>query len=728
MASHVDDTCDAAMPPKDLTNLDEDESKTMHDAAPSLADASAVVEEPVVGTDSTSEQVHALELEKEALGIELGRSHAREARLRATAADLTERLEAATAATVRPENAESKQVDLLHQHIRQLQETLDEVERGRQHAVFKISELAARVHGTADNHAVEAEWIQKAKHDFELLNQRTRLLLAQQEERHAAALDVAMRRLALEHAAAMDKLRLDNDIRWTEWRHEESRRMKEVEAAMEADKSSVRLAMKHNIESTRIHQRVTVPSPSTTTHSASSSPPSSLGMTTVDADTLVRMQLDALRTRRLDALKKLCLVRISIGRTRLYAAWMRWNVHGSSIHARKHLGAHSMATALTRCRQKAIRRRFQGWCLNTRLYHWQSIHNSVLNQILAVQRLHHVVYLRMVSFGRWRGDGRSAVGDDREMCQLRKEVTMLHDELAKTKAETWRCKRQMLQQFKQSAINSVMCIVQSSTIITRTMTEPALPPPTPLAATLVTLAALADKHTFIEYPLATPFTCASFQVDELVYVSTSTGKLKKSHPADDTSNGTSTGRLFARGKIVDVAPPQYPGRVKIEYKDGSAYHANPSRLTPQLFRPNAGSAQVGVIVTAKTDHYRRLARTQITSTDIVLEIGCDLGITVDSIADIVGPSNVIGVDKSHDSIQIAKDSYPRCRFVEMDIFHSRDDLIALAADCTKVLIDINGNRLLPAVVEALRLVLEGCHKVDLVIVKSVEMHRERCKK
>ncbi|RLO05450.1 hypothetical protein DYB28_005217, partial [Aphanomyces astaci] len=513
MASHVDDTCDAAMPPKDLTNLDEDESKTMHDASPSLADASAVVEEPVVGTDSTSEQVHALELEKEALGIELGRSHAREARLRATAADLTERLEAATAATVRPENAESKQVDLLHQHIRQLQETLDEVERGRQHAVFKISELAARVHGTADNHAVEAEWIQKAKHDFELLNQRTRLLLAQQEERHAAALDVAMRRLSLEHAAAMGKLRLDNDIRWTEWRHEESRRMKEVEAAMEADKSSVRLAMKHNIESTRIHQRVTVPSPSTTTHSASSSPPSSLGMTTVDADTLVRMQLDALRTRRLDALKKLCLVRISIGRT---------------------------------------------------------------------------------PFGRWRGDGRSAVGDGREMCQLRKEITMLHDELAKTKAETWR--------------NSVMCIVQSSTIITRTMTEPALPPPTPLAATLVTLAALADKHTFIEYPLATPFTCASFQVDELVYVSTSTGKLKKSHPADDTSNGTSTGRLFARGKIVDVAPPQYPGRVKIEYKDGSAYHANPSRLTPQLFRPNAGSAQVGVIVTAKTDHYRRLAR------------------------------------------------------------------------------------------------------------------------
>ncbi|RHZ40820.1 hypothetical protein DYB31_001676 [Aphanomyces astaci] len=598
MASHVDDTCDAAMPPKDLTNLDEDESKTMHDASPSLADASAVVEEPVVGTDSTSEQVHALELEKEALGIELGRSHAREARLRATAADLTERLEAATAATVRPENAESKQVDLLHQHIRQLQETLDEVERGRQHAVFKISELAARVHGTADNHAVEAEWIQKAKHDFELLNQRTRLLLAQQEERHAAALDVAMRRLSLEHAAAMGKLRLDNDIRWTEWRHEESRRMKEVEAAMEADK----YVLERHICSSL-------------------------------SNTLVRMQLDALRTRRMDALKKLCLVRISIGRT---------------------------------------------------------------------------------PFGRWRGDGRSAVGDDREMCQLRKEVTMLHDELAKTKAETWR--------------NSVMCIVQSSTIITRTMTEPALPPPTPLAATLVTLAALADKHTFIEYPLATPFTCASFQVDELVYVSTSTGKLKKSHPADDTSNGTSTGRLFARGKIVDVAPPQYPGRVKIEYKDGSAYHANPSRLTPQLFRPNAGSAQVGVIVTAKTDHYRRLARTQITSTDIVLEIGCDLGITVDSIADIVGPSNVIGVDKSHDSIQIAKDSYPRCRFVEMDIFHSRDDLIALAADCTKVLIDINGNRLLPAVVEALRLVLEGCHKVDLVIVKSVEMHRERCKK
>ncbi|RHY35353.1 hypothetical protein DYB32_000157 [Aphanomyces invadans] len=247
--------------------------------------------------------------------------------------------------------------------------------------------------------------------------------------------------------------------------------------------------------------------------------------------------------------------------------------------------------------------------------------------------------------------------------------------------------------------------------------------PSRQALALEKLAVLAKKLDFIEYPLAIPLTCTSFHVSEEVYVSASRGK---ANVTDATSSGA--GRLFARGKVVDIAPPQYPGRVKIEYGDGSTYHANPARLMPRLCQAaSRGNAckQVGVIVTATTDHYRRIARTQITSSDIVLEIGCDLGITVDLVADIVGPSKVIGVDKSHDSIQIAKETYPRCRFVEMDIFHSRDDLLVLAADCTKVLIDINGNRLLPAVVDALQLVVDGLHKVDLVVVKSVEMHRER---
>ncbi|RHY35364.1 hypothetical protein DYB32_000174 [Aphanomyces invadans] len=254
MASRVDDSSDVAMPPKDLAELEVDStasenlsvlcvkrgiansqglSSTVVKVAP---DAPSTVQVDLPGVEGSNDaRAHALDLENKALAAELTQSFAREARLRAHATALTERLHEASSVQVHPESVEFKEVNLLRQHVRRLQDMVDEVERGRQQAVFKISELATKVAANGEDH-VEVEWIQKAKHDFELLNQRTRLLLAQQEERHAAALDVAMRRLALEHAAAIDKLRLDHDIQLTEWRHEESRRMKEVEAAMEADK------------------------------------------------------------------------------------------------------------------------------------------------------------------------------------------------------------------------------------------------------------------------------------------------------------------------------------------------------------------------------------------------------------------------------------------------------------------------------------------------------------
>ncbi|KDO30013.1 hypothetical protein SPRG_05202 [Saprolegnia parasitica CBS 223.65] len=240
------------------------------------------------------------------------------------------------------------------------------------------------------------------------------------------------------------------------------------------------------------------------------------------------------------------------------------------------------------------------------------------------------------------------------------------------------------------------------------------------ATTLGALDALAAQFPMQLYPRPAPFTCDSFRAGDLVYVSISSGKAK-SGEADSARQGASTGRLFARARVVETAPTAFPGRVKIVYADGSTYHALPSRLTPQLFRR---ATATGVLVTAETSHYRRLARTQIDATDIVLEIGCDLGPTVEIIAQTVGVENVIGIDKSSDSIAVAKASHPQCQFIEMDIFRSSNELLALASRCSKILIDINGNRLLGAVVDALALVLHGCPKLDLVIVKSVELHRE----
>ncbi|KAF0720270.1 Aste57867_457 [Aphanomyces stellatus] len=331
---------------------------------------------------------------------------------------------------------EVAQVEMLENHMRDLHAQLDEVERARQHAVFKISEMSAQP-------STKAEWIDKLKHDFELLNQRSRLLLAQQEERHSVALELALRKLALEHGAAVERMALESKIRATEWRHEEARRAKEIEAAMEADKCSVRLEMKHSIETARIHQKVSI------LPAAASGPPA-------DGDVIVRMQMEALRMRRMDALKKLCLVRSSYGRMRLKTAWNRWSVVGqmkktTHLHAGRLLGI-----LLSRWHQHVIRRRFHAWHVGTKVHMCQTIHSSVLNRILAVERISHLAkqHARMKqlrAFVKWRNDAMCG-GSGREATQLRNEITKLHDELAKTKAETWRCKRQMLQQFKQSAM------------------------------------------------------------------------------------------------------------------------------------------------------------------------------------------------------------------------------------------------------------------------------------
>ncbi|OQR98706.1 hypothetical protein ACHHYP_08277 [Achlya hypogyna] len=237
-----------------------------------------------------------------------------------------------------------------------------------------------------------------------------------------------------------------------------------------------------------------------------------------------------------------------------------------------------------------------------------------------------------------------------------------------------------------------------------------------MAATAAKLDALVGQYPMHLYPRLRPFVGNDFAIGEDVYVTISPGKSKKV-----------AGRLFGRARVLDTAPVAFPDRIKIEYSGGSTYHAQPSRLIPQFFRPTP-DRPTGVLVTAETSHYRRLARTQVYAHDIVIEIGCDLGATVEILSETVGVENAIGIDKSTDSIAVAKATYPKCQFIELDIFHSSADLLALAQNCTKILIDINGNRLLGAVVDALNLVLSGCPKLDLVIVKSVELHKELTKR
>jgi len=105
-----------------------------------------------------------------------------------------------------------------------------------------------------------------------------------------------------------------------------------------------------------------------------------------------------------------------------------------------------------------------------------------------------------------------------------------------------------------------------------------------------------------------------------------------------------------------------------------------------------------------------------------IEIGCDFGILVDS----VDAKTTLGIDKSEESIQIAKERYPDQRFLLKDVFE--DDLLEIfnpkessANSSLVVSIDINGNRELPAVLNCIQVVLNAWSP-RLILVKSRALH------
>jgi hypothetical protein len=121
-----------------------------------------------------------------------------------------------------------------------------------------------------------------------------------------------------------------------------------------------------------------------------------------------------------------------------------------------------------------------------------------------------------------------------------------------------------------------------------------------------------------------------------------------------------------------------------------------------------------VLVASETNDYRRTAIVHTRKDDHFLEIGCDFGILVDS----VDAKSQLGVDKSEESIGIARERYPNRDFLLGDVF---EDLDFTPQHPLVVAIDINGNRELPAVLKCVQLALDSWSP-RLVVVKSRELY------
>ena len=196
-------------------------------------------------------------------------------------------------------------------------------------------------------------------------------------------------------------------------------------------------------------------------------------------------------------------------------------------------------------------------------------------------------------------------------------------------------------------------------------------------------------------------------------------------------------------------------RILVRYPKGSTYRVRRTNLLPVLEDSKQSKSKPPlVIVSSETKDYRRVAITHTLPDDHFVEIGCDFGILCDS----VDCKSALGIDKSETSIGIARERYPNQTFWLCDIFeeefetmmksassssspsslssvgdkeegHSEDAMTSsnqLAArdffqQPLVVAIDINGNRLLPAVIDCIQLVMDKL-KPRLIVVKSRELY------
>lgn len=200
-----------------------------------------------------------------------------------------------------------------------------------------------------------------------------------------------------------------------------------------------------------------------------------------------------------------------------------------------------------------------------------------------------------------------------------------------------------------------------------------------------------------------------------------------------------------------------------QQKQQSSQSVNTTSLLPPM-----------VVLVPETNIYRRIAKVHATPDDSFMEIGCDYGITVDKIRTsledagnvpkvwnpIPPPAGImeaettnkcgddgleleeereeegevgkrvscLGVDKSKESIGIANERYPKCKFSLGNILLPKE-MSSIRTFCERSLvgsapsiicIDVNGNREISGVLECLKMVMNESWKRQprMIIVKS----------
>lgn len=327
--------------------------------------------------------------------------------------------------------------------LEEAQKRYEDTERARQHAVYKLSALQASVAeentqrilaplGAATTTDAESssrrgsktsafiqqqvsqddmslavgERIEKYKRELELLRQKLELQTEQSNEKQRIAVEMALRSAHLEHTSMLEKVKLECELRLSESRHEETVRSKEIEGAMDEDRYSIRLEMKHALQRAQIEQRVSYLQAQAALSSSSNCShhhhhhhgESDFSFGTLD-EVLVRMQLEQLRTRRFEALKRVLLIRHSKLTQASKDLFCRWRIQTTNSRVLKLNAVLHMHRIVSHLGLRKKRSFFNDWKAQTRLLHVHSYQSQALscwNRMLAVERISHVIQQRTV--------------------------------------------------------------------------------------------------------------------------------------------------------------------------------------------------------------------------------------------------------------------------------------------------------------------------------------------
>lgn len=102
------------------------------------------------------------------------------------------------------------------------------------------------------------------------------------------------------------------------------------------------------------------------------------------------------------------------------------------------------------------------------------------------------------------------------------------------------------------------------------------------------------------------------------------------------------------GRLVPVFAPPAPAEAEAQ-PGGGGSDSGCGGSEPGECRSSTGASASAAVVCASTDTYRRLARSQVTKRDAVLEIGCSAGGASALLAQHAG--RVVGVDNSQELIR-----------------------------------------------------------------------------